>query len=286
MANYREIISEPLGKINKELLNMTQDNAGVLTSPVNKLWRAAILLHRATHYPHQDISKVDPADGNNVLVKQAKRGKSQTAKDSFESKYVSVDLVPHDDLLNQIPQNGIEANKIIIYNLTSKPYEFIVIQNRPNKLEFRGETTWATIKSMGRNTPMYHYTGSEDVIQFNISWYCDDPDHRDEVINKCRFLEAWSKSNGYEAAPPVLMIEWGNSGIFDGHFYILTSATYSLDNFNNYYQDGNRMAKDGRLLPSTATQELIFKRVSSTNLSWNDILPVSKMQYTRGLNKY
>lgn len=64
---------------------------------------------------------------------------------------------------------------------------------------------------MGRNTPMYHYTGSEDIVQFNVSWYCDDPDNPAEVLTKCRLLESWSKSNAYQAAPPILQIQWGNS---------------------------------------------------------------------------
>lgn len=62
---------------------------------------------------------------------------------------------------------------------------------------------------MGRNVPMYHFTGAEDIIQFNVSWYCNDPENPEEVINKCRLLEAWSKSNGYQAAPPIVKIEWG-----------------------------------------------------------------------------
>lgn len=278
MAN---IISEQLGKVNKELLNLTQDGSSVMTSPVNKLWRAAILLHRATHLPHAKKSKVDPAKGHNTTVNEKLR---QSKEEAQKSKVITFSTEPYDNLVKE-KKTGQGSNQIILYNLTSKPYEYIVIQNRPNRLEFKGETSWAAIKSMGRNTPMYHFTGAEDVIQFNISWFCDDPEHLDEVVNKCRFLEAWTKANGYQASPPVIQIQWGNSEIFKDQFYILTSATYTLENFNDFIRVGNRKGADGQLLPSTATQELIFKRVSATNLSWNDILPESKMKYTRGLNK-
>ena len=103
-------------------------------------------------------------------------------------------------------------------------------------------------------------------------------------------MEAWTKANGYQASPPVIQIQWGNSEIFKDHYYILTSATYTLENFNDFIRiNGNKRkdlkVADGQLLPSTATQELVFKRVSATNLSWNDILPEDKMKYTRGLNK-
>ena len=46
---------------------------------------------------------------------------------------------------------------------------------------------------MGRNVPMYHFTGAEDIIQFNVSWYCNDPENPEEVINKCRLLETASE---------------------------------------------------------------------------------------------
>ena len=278
-------IAKGLGHVNQKVNEGIEAISPITTSYVNKLWRGAILLHRSTHLPHAKIQKVDPAKGHNTLINEKKRN----AQEKSTVKIITFSTEPYDNLVKE-KKTGKGSNQIILYNLTSKPYEFIVIQNRPNRLEFKGETSWATIKSMGRNTPMYHFTGAEDVIQFNISWFCDDPDHLDEVVNKCRFLEAWTKANGYQASPPVIQIQWGNSDIFKDHYYILTSATYTLENFNDFIRvNGNERkdlkAADGQLLPSTATQELIFKRVSAINLSWNDILPEDKMKYTRGLNK-
>ena len=278
-------IAKGLGHVNQKVNEGIEAISPITTSYVNKLWRGAILLHRSTHLPHAKIQKVDPANGHNTLINEKKRN----AQEKSTVKIITFSTEPYDNLVKE-KKTGKGSNQIILYNLTSKPYEFIVIQNRPNRLEFKGETSWATIKSMGRNTPMYHFTGAEDIVQFNISWYCNDPEHRDEVVNKCRFLEAWTKANGYQASPPVIQIQWGNSDIFKDHYYILTSATYTLENFNDFIRiNGNERkdlkAADGQLLPSTATQELIFKRVSATNLSWNDILPEDKMKYTRGLNK-
>lgn len=279
-------IAKGLGYVNQKVNEGIEAISPITTSYVNKLWRGAILLHRSTHLPHAKVKKVDPAKGHNPLINEKKRNAQEKEQDN---KFITFSTEPYDNLVKE-KKTGKGSNQIILYNLTSKPYEFIVIQNRPNRLEFKGETSWAAIKSMGRNTPMYHFTGAEDVIQFNISWFCDDPDHLDEVVNKCRFLEAWTKANGYQASPPVIQIQWGNSEIFKDHYYILTSATYTLENFNDFIRvNGNERkdlkAADGQLLPSTATQELIFKRVSATNLSWNDILPEDKMKYTRGLNK-
>lgn len=289
-------ISKGLGKVNKAIDEATSYVSPLTTSYANKLWRAAIVLHRSTHYPHAKIDKTDPAKGQNTKLKEETRtDRVSNDPDCPLNTEVTFNTEPYKKL-SSLKKTGEGSNQIILYNLTSKPYEYIVIQNRPNQLEFRGETSWAAIKSMGRNTPMYHFTGAEDIVQFNITWYCDDPNHLDEVVNKCRFLEAWTKANGYQASPPVIRIQWGNSNIFEDQLFILTSATYTLSNFNDYVRvngknkeagtvRGELSAKDGKLLPGSATQELIFKRVSATNLSWEDILPQSKMNYTRGLNR-
>lgn len=287
-----DFISNTVTKINSEILSITSSDTftKITTGHANKLWRAAILLHRATHGPKVStfgkVSKNDPAKSSNRP--DVKQGARHYDEREANKKSVSINLQPHEALLKA--KDEIPKNQIILYNLTSKPYEYIVIQNRPNSVEFKGETTWATIKSMGRNTPLYHYTGSEDTVQFNISWFCTNPADNTEVVKKCRFLEAWSKSNGYQAAPPVLRIQWGADDVlFKNHLYILISATYTLENFNDCYRKVNgdnvtREVVNGKLLPSTATQELIFKRVSATNLSWNDILPLNDLQTTNGIN--
>lgn len=204
-----------------------------------------------------------------------------------------------DDWLSRYSDSIAKGNKVIIFNINQSPYQYIELQNRPTSLDFRGETTWAVIKSMGRNLPMYHYTSAEDVIQMNISWYCNDPDNPAEVINKCRLLEAWSKANGYQSAPPVLKISWGaGNDLFYSHHYILTSATYTLSNFTAGSRSRNRNKPDLNtnttqkyLYPYSATQELVFKRVSDHNLTHSEIyitgpgkngrFPVSK---TKGIN--
>lgn len=188
-------------------------------------------------------------------------------------------------------------NQVIIYNMTALTQEgedqpFIALQIRPNAVDSRAETSWATIKSMGRNTPMYHYLGSEDTLQINTSWYLKgkpgDPGFNPYwVLNQCRLLKSWSMANGYVSAPPVLYIEWGRADIFQGELWILSSATYSLGNFSDKvivkqdkYDFGSRELIPNRevklldfgLVPFTATQELIFKRVSSHSLLTPEIL--------------
>ena len=179
-------------------------------------------------------------------------------------------------------------NEIIIFNLEDKDsYKYIILQNRPSELEFQGETSWATIKSFGRNVPMYHFTGAEDKIQLQISWYCNDPERPWEVVQKCRLLEAWTKADGYYAGPPILNIDWGGSGLFDNAYFILTSATYVLKNFRDGYIDrrlDNPTWQDGKLYPMAATQELIFNRVSGTNPMHSSIYDPSKIEGIKGVS--
>ena len=276
------------------------DPNGISTGVLNKSWRALILIKRAAGVPNDPSDKgkkFDPARSQKLLVKkdsrelEVKNGKSVT-KGTKVFKFQG-----------GVPENGVSFienqntkmvsdwllnnnNQIIIYNTSISPYEYLVIQNRPNQLDFKGETSWATIKSMGRNTPIYQYTGAEDTLQFNISWFNTKLDEPEEVISKCRLLESWSKANGYNTAPPILHIQWG--GVPDNHLfinqdYILISATYSLRNFNNGVRKSNivggnksSVIHDLGLWPAVATQELIFKRVSSHNLTYEDILPNDK----------
>lgn len=188
----------------------------------------------------------------------------------------------HQDSLNH------KRNEIIIFNLegSDKGYQYIILQNRPPELEYQGETSWATIKSFGRNVPMYHFTGAEDKIHLNISWYCNDPNRPWEVIQKCRLLEAWSKADGYYAGPPILQIDWGGSGLFSNALFILSSANYLLRDFRDGYIDRreqNTSWNDGKLYPMTATQELVFNRVSGTNPLHSSMYDPNKLEGLKGV---
>lgn len=303
------VLNKWAGEVVKKYNDLTRDSVGVLTGPINKLWRARILINRATStLPKDTADKGKIYNPNNSLGDRVSNRNPILNREiqrqyRMELKHQVEDGVPfgYEEMdpakgMDQMKNRDLfivdtatrNLNLVTIYNLMVSPYQYIQLQNRPTSLDFRGETTWATIKSMGRNTPMYHYTGAEDIIQFNVSWFCNDPDNPAEVINKCRLLEAWSKSNGYQASPPLLKIEWGTSGIFENHQYILTSATYTLNNFQNASRKrvANKQGEiiDGKLFPAAATQELIFKRVSATNLSYGDIINVESLKKTKGVS--
>lgn len=210
--------------------------------------------------------------------------------------------------INSIPQsiyttrhqNSLEKNthEIYIYNISSTPMQYIQLQSVPTQIEHQGESAWAIINSMGRNTPMYHFTGAESIIQFNISWFCNDPTNPQEVVTKCRLLEAWTKANGYLASPPILRIGWGSSDLFKDQNFILTSATYVLKDWRAtaklFDRDkgqwvqavgpntGKTYTQPG-MYPASATQELVFRRVSATNLTYEDIVSTEWRNKTKGI---
>ena len=258
-----ESAGEMFGAITEFQTTMSDYTQG----PLNKGWRAMILVNRAkfgnipdppkktTQYPPtQDFTQ----EGQEIYQDKSK----------YEAK---------------------KHNSIIIVNTNVSPVVSVVLQNRPSSIQVNPTTFWTSVKSMGRNNPFMMYTGGEDSIQLEVSWYVDDPHHRDEVLNKVRLLESWSKADGYNAAPPTLKISWGESGIFDNDIFILESAPYVLSNFQSYqrqYQRGkshSRPTTNIGLLPQCATQTLTFKRVTANNRTHAEIVPMEYLETTNGI---
>lgn len=317
------------GEVVKEVNDFTAEPvvSTVLHSELNKLWRAKILIDRATRPAKQGSTKNTLNPYEKVLKKggavnllqpiyqdnqkrhepqspSVSENKANKVKKETESelKYLlsqgaNISMISsnayfaeRNKLYTTQIQNARKKFSIGIFNTNTG--EILKLQTMPKEVDFQGESTWAAIKSMGRNTPMYHFTGAESVIRMNVSWYCNDPKNPKEVVNNCRVLEAWSKSNGYTTAPPILKLFWGSNeaeSLFDDQLFILTSATYVLSQWKNYAgnarMDRNTLNKldipvsdlasydmnDPNLYPSVATQELEFKRVSSTNLVYPEI---------------
>ena len=319
-------IREPVGRYVMQPINdftSLDQVTDITTSELNKLWRAKILLDRATRpaktggkasiTPEAKLHKnnirpdrgVNPKTGITessirVDVNKAAREVEEQQKE-LQRKETTVSFVEDNTPLEERKikydkryHESLTKKRIQIYNISSDPITYLELQTYPEKVSFQGESTWAVINSMGRNTPMYHFTGAESIIQLNISWYCDDPANPADVIAKCKLLEAWSKGNGYISAPPILKLNWGDSELFKDELFILTAATYELSNWRGSVKQYDRKTKelvlpkgyvDTNLLPAMATQELIFRRVSATNLTHVDIISQELLNKTKGINK-
>lgn len=319
-------IREPVGRYVMQPINdftSLDQVTDITTSELNKLWRAKILLDRALRpaktggkasiTPEAKLHKnnirpdrgVNPKTGITessirVDVNKAAREVEEQQKE-LQRKETTVSFVEDNTPLEERKikydkryNESLTKKRIQIYNISSDPITYLELQTYPEKVSFQGESTWAVINSMGRNTPMYHFTGAESIIQLNISWYCDDPANPADVIAKCKLLEAWSKGNGYISAPPILKLNWGDSELFKDELFILTAATYELSNWRGSVKQYDRKTKelvlpngyvDTNLLPAMATQELIFRRVSATNLTHGDIISQELLNKTKGINK-
>lgn len=309
----------------KEVLNPDTYTEGTILEGVslmglNKLWRSKLLINRATSNKEKDgkafkdLQKVNDTvnlhttrtestaqmkspsmgDGNNpvTLRRQVQRGGLNTREEVKKEEYKGRTVGENMTSLNEKKQKAHvsqSGNSIIIVSPFTSPYQALELQCRPDEIQVTPQSTWAAVSSMGRNNPFRMYTGGEDTIQFDICWYCNDPNNRGEVVTKCRLLESWSKANGYMAAPPVLQLLWGQSNIYKDDFFILESASYKLSHFQNMAKrdvepnSGQEAFINLGLYPNQATQTLVFKRVSSVNRTWENIVPIADLKKTQGI---
>ena len=287
-------ISKAVGEVFKTVADI--QSPYIFQSPLNKGWRAKILFNRGI----SPMAKVDQDEGkqadkeNYHLAIPESYSYEQKNRNGWKAMQIqgqssglsareSIDQYSTNHTLNKAekqPKNF--KNEIIIVNATESPAVYLTLQNRPNEIEVEPVSSWSSVNSMGRNSPFQIYTGSEDTITLDISWYSIDQ-NRQDVVNKCRLLESWTKSDGYIKSPPILQILWGNSDLFDGVDFVLTSAAYRLTHFQDGVRNQNGEVIDLKLYPNQATQKLIFKRVSSDNLRTEDIIPPDKIKSTSGV---
>lgn len=134
----------------------------------------------------------------------------------------------------------------------------LYLQTIPREIRVNPDSNWVAIASMGRNNPLYHFTGSEDTIEFEISWYSDYYNRKD-VLTKCKWLEALSKADGYNKPPSAIKFIYGD--LFKNSKFIVAKAPYTLSLFNREFQ----------MMPLLAVQQITLKRITTTNLTRNEI---------------
>lgn len=297
---------------------------GFSLMPLNKLWRIKLLLNRKNSTKDKVSSSIadggwvpslfslkanakeDPANGVTTKTdptyskaktfntgKRRDIGRKSIALTVSPSEEDSTLPTPSPEVLQKHDEKRAKSspiatgNTVAIVSPFTSPYKAIVLQCRPDEVQINPTGTWVAVPSMGRNNPFRMYTGGDDSITFDISWYCNDPDNRDEVVTKCRLLESWSKADGYTASPPILQIIWGSGDIYKNDFFILESASYKLSHFQNVAKrstpGGETEYLNLKLYPNYATQSLVFKRVSGINRTWNDIVSIEALKKTKDI---
>jgi hypothetical protein len=149
------------------------------------------------------------------------------------------------------------GTQIVIVNLATT--ERIPLQNVPLTLDHNPRTRNRTIMSSGANHPKYHYTGGEELLKFQTTFYCDE-ETRKSVVETCRKLEALAKNDSYKKKRPPLYLSWGES-LYDGFKWVMLDLSYVYNNFNGEY--------DG--YPMGASVEITLGRITESNLSHEEI---------------
>lgn len=147
-----------------------------------------------------------------------------------------------------------------LYILDLVTQESLEIQFVPQEIQYNPESTWVAIASSGRNNPLYHYTGSEDTLAFEIDWHAQIED-RDDVIAKCRWLESLTKNNGWDEPPHHVELIWGSLFGVPTSEWVVTAAPYKLSNFH----------RPSNMLPIQAYQQVTLKRITTTNRDYSEI---------------
>lgn len=133
------------------------------------------------------------------------------------------------------------------------------LQTVPQEVEYTPNSKFVALASAGRNNPLYHYTGSEDIIKFSISWYSNEETRRD-VIKSCRWLESMSKGDGDKGIHPVLLL-MGTSLFNDNTQWLIQSAPYSM----------KLLSANNDAFPLLATQEITLARITPGNRTHAEI---------------
>jgi hypothetical protein len=171
-------------------------------------------------------------------------------------------------------------SKISIVNWDSDKLDHIELQWVPTTLSYKPESKLVALASIGRNNPFYHYGGSEDSLEFTIDWFFTNDLTREEALRKARWLESLSKSNGYNSGLDRVKLIWGDSGIFADSLWLVAEAPYEMSNWVDNGLKYSTLVKNKidvhkfGLLPQSVIQNVLLKRVTSHNLTHQEIREV------------
>lgn len=198
-----------------------------------------------------------------------------------------INQIPTDSNITDSTDYKKYKQQIVLVNDSQSPVVQVALQVIPVEIREDGNTQWNQVRGMGMNNPFQIYTGSEDTLSFEISWFATNDKDRSDVINKCRLLQAWSKADGYKSSPPVIKVVWGDSDIFAEDQFIVSSAGYKLTNFQKYYKDhATKEVVNLGLYPNVAVQQITLKKVSFDNQTHESIVKESDLRRTPGVRYY
>ena len=201
----------------------------------------------------QELAGERGIDPNSYLFEEANKRVART----FQKDYISI--------------IDLDFNEEGDFN---RNYNYLNLPFTPKALNYTVDSNFVAIATMGRNNPHYHFTGSEDTLEFEIDWHSNEL-HREDVLFYCRWIESLAKGDGYRTAPHRVKLAWGqDSNMFQDDIWIVTNPSYKLEQFVDSYNDTgdrNSFTRVG-MLPAQAYQKITLKRVSQFNRTTEDIM--------------
>jgi len=144
------------------------------------------------------------------------------------------------------------------YLVGLRTLEKLEIQFVPKTFDINRSANISKIQTIGRNTPFHHYTSGSTELKFQLDFCCEQ-ENRQDVIEKCKWLESLMCNDGYNNPPERIKVIFGD--LFRDEAWVVTGCSYKLSNFDQVYG----------FLPKQAYVDLTLSLDPTYNLSVNDI---------------
>lgn len=104
------------------------------------------------------------------------------------------------------------------------------IQYIPLELAISRKPDITGVKIIGRNNPLYHYTGGEKTLRFSLDFHART-ESRQDVIESCEWLEGLTYNDGISSPVETVRLVFGR--LFQrNEVWAVLSVDYKLSQFN------------------------------------------------------
>lgn len=146
-----------------------------------------------------------------------------------------------------------------LYITALKSLERLEIQFLPKELDFKRGVNYGEVSIVGRNNPLYHYTGGTNEFTLELDFLAET-ENREDVIKRCKWLEALTANDGFNKPPEQVRITFGK--LFkENEIWIIKNFSYKLSQFKSLYG----------YLPIQANASVTFALDTATNRKHTDI---------------
>lgn len=145
-----------------------------------------------------------------------------------------------------------------LYFIALTTLDRLEFQYVPKDIKIVSQGNFPEVVVVGRNTPVYHYTGGSKSIELELDFHSITA-NKEDVIKKVQWVESLRYSNGDEDAPQSIKVIWGD--LFKDETWIVTKVQSTISMFD----------KVNGMLPRQAYVKVTLLADNETNVKWSDI---------------